>query len=209
MSLVRKPLGAVIGVLILAALMSCGGPMAPSSTPGQASFVASYVAPVRGTQLDPASAMKVWPFGVPGGDHPAGHPGIDFFLVLGADVMADQSGTISNITESVYAGESGIDVQHNDGYTSYITGFFQQLLVTKGQKVSAGQVIATAAPFGGSGPASFHWGIVDNNKNVYCPADFLPADVRAAMQTWLDQSSYDNKSAYPKLCNPCPSSGCR
>jgi murein DD-endopeptidase MepM/ murein hydrolase activator NlpD len=208
----RAPHGtgrAVILLQMTVGLASCGGPTAPSSTPGGASFTASYVAPMRANQLDPASAMKVWPYGVPGGDHPNGHPGIDFFLVLGADVLADQSGTVSNISASVYAGEQGIDLQHSDGYTSYITGFFQQVLVTKGQKVSQGQLIAKAAPFGGAGPASFHWGVVDNTKAVYCPADFLPADVRATMQAWLDQSTYDNKAAYQSLCNPCPAGGCR
>lgn len=203
-----------LGLAMIAASMpvwlaACGGPTAPSSAPGSASFTASYVAPMRASQLDPASAMKVWPFGVPGGDHPNGHPGIDFFLQVGADVLADQSGTITNVNASFYAGEVGIDLQHGDGYTTYLTGFYQQVLVSKGQKVSQGQVIAKAAPFGGSGPASFHWGIVDTAKTVYCPADFLPADVRATMQAWLDQSTYDNKAAYPSLCNPCPPSGCR
>lgn len=195
------------GALFVAA--GCGHPASPSSSP--ASAAASFGLPVNLSQIDPGNSMKVWPYGVQGGDHPNGHPGLDFMLVIGADVRADQSGTISQISSSTYAGETGIDITHADGWTTYITGFFQTISVAKGQKVSQGQVIATAAPFGlgSTGSASFHWQIVDSSKRAYCPADFLPADLRAQVQQLLDQSSYPNKDQFPALCNPCPAGGCR
>jgi len=194
----------------LAALLvaGCNGsPAGPSGPPPQ-----TYAVPVVVAQLDPTNSMKIWPFGIAGGDHPNGHPGIDFFVVTGGDVLADSRGTVAEVTSSVYPGEMSIGVRHGDGWKSFYTGFFQSIKVAAGQSVAAGQVLATAAPFGlgSTGPASYHWGIIaEDTRQAACPADFLSPDDRARLQALLDQSSYPDKDRYPLLCNPCPPGGCR
>jgi len=201
----------VSAIVALAVASACKGPAAPSTAPGAAGFSPNFSAPISFAQIDQTASMTIWPFGVQAGDHPNGHPGIDFFLIVGANVLADAAGTISDISNSYYAGEVGINIRHADGYTTYITGYFESIKVTKGQAVTQGQVIATAARWGTTttGPASFHWGIVDASQKAYCPADFVPADVRAQMQALLDQSSFPEKPQFPLLCNACPAGGCR
>ena len=172
----------------------------------------TYSAPFRLSQVDGSGGMKVWPYGVSGGDHPNGHPGIDFFLAVGADVLADANGTVSDVSSSMYPGEKSIAVSHGDGWRSYFTGYFQDIVVVRGTSVSAGQLLGHAAPFGGgAGAASYHWGVVEDTRagNPRCPADFLrPAD-RQVVQRMLDESNYPEKERFPLLCNPCGAGGCR
>lgn len=62
-----------------------------------------YALPISLSEIDTTSPMKLWPYGVQGGDHPSGHPGIDFVLVVGGSVLADQKGTIIDVASSVTA----------------------------------------------------------------------------------------------------------
>ena len=195
----------VLGVAVT--IGACGGaPTAPTDV-----AFSKYGLPVNLSQIDTTSSMLLWPYGVQGGDHPNGHPGIDFTLQVGADVLADQSGKVIDITNSVFAGEVGITVRHEDGWKSFFTGFFQTVIVSKGQSVSRGQVIAKVDRWNGAGAASYHWGIAvdDKSEAVSCPGEFVSADDRAAMQRLLDNSSFPDKARYPLVCNPCPAGGCR
>ena len=195
-------------VLLLAglALTGCSGPTSPSSQD-----FAKYNLPINLSQVDVASPLKLWPYGVQGGDHPNGHPGIDLTLVVGGDVIADQKGTVIDVATSVNPGERGITVRHGDGWKSYFTGFFQGINVTKGQSISQGQVLGRVDRFNGNGIAAFHWGVArdDSSEQVSCPAEFVSAQSRAALQQLLDQSTYPEKARFPLLCNACPAGGCR
>jgi murein DD-endopeptidase MepM/ murein hydrolase activator NlpD len=111
----------------------------------------------------------------------------------------------------VNAGEIGITLRHDDGWQSYFTGFYQSVSVSKGQSVSQGHVLGKIDRFNGSGMAGFHWGVARDNSSeqVSCPADFVSADARSAMQQLLDQSTFPEKARFPLLCNACPAGGCR
>lgn len=186
----------------------CGGPTSPTDL----AFV-RYALPINLSEIDPASPLKLWPYGVQGGSHPNGHPGIDFFLVVGGSVLADQKGMIIDVANSVSPGEIGITLRHDDGWKSYFTGYYTSVAVSKGQSVSQGQVLGRIARFGfaGDGLASFHWGIARNDsaEQVSCPVEFVSPDTRATMQKLLNESTYVEKARFPLLCNPCPAGGCR
>jgi hypothetical protein len=199
----RLVLGALLAVFAL--LTACGGPN-PTTPSGSENFIL----PVRLSQIDDSAEMKIWPYGVPGGDHPHGHPGIDFTLIVGADILADQDGKVTAVSASVYPGEIGITIRHDGGWSSYLTGFYQTVNVTEGERVVQWQVVGTIDHFGDpSAPASIHWGIVNRDRTAFCPADFVSSDLRAQLQQLLDQSQYLEKVQYPLLCNPCPADGCR
>ena len=195
--------GQIALVILIGLAAGCGKLLGPSSSsPAVAGH--DFQLPISMSQIDPSTDTAIWPYGAKGNEHPAGHPGIDFLLIPGGDVLADQSGTVSEISQNA-GGEKGVVVRHGDGWLSYYTGNFLSLSVSTGQSVTAGQLIGKAAQFGGIGPASWHWGIADeNSKQTSCPADFLDTTARAQLQALLDRSAVPGKDQTPLLCNPCP-----
>lgn len=146
-----------------------------------------------------ASVTNIWPFGARGGDHPEGHPGIDFDAAAGTPILAAGDGTIFWIGDSVYPGEKSIVIHHGFGDTYYTT-YFQAIAVATGQRVAAGQLIADLERWPGRSTGALHFGVGIAAKNV-CPYDYLSAAAKAELDALLARASYPGKAKYPLICN--------
>ncbi|MBR5950272.1 MAG: M23 family metallopeptidase [Actinomycetaceae bacterium] len=99
----------------------------------------------------------------------AGHRGVDISLEAGSEVLAAGDGVV------IYAGKlndrSLISIEHADGIRTTYEPVSPS--VTKGDKVSAGQVIGTLDE-GHCGPKScLHWGAKHGKDNYIDPLSLL------------------------------------
>ncbi|MDR0668047.1 MAG: M23 family metallopeptidase [Prevotellaceae bacterium] len=75
------------------------------------------------------------------------HTGIDFIAAMGVDVMATANGTVVVVERSMRDYGNKIVIDHENGYTT-VYAHLNTILVTKGQRVTRGQVIATVGNSG-------------------------------------------------------------
>jgi hypothetical protein len=172
----------------------------------------TLVLPISPAQMNYGSQV-LWPFGVQGGGHPHGHPGIDFYSVPGADVVATAPGRVAQIIDEPAEPElrqKNIKIEHGGGQTYYI-GTFRTISVSVGDYVKQGQKIGVLGPIP-TGTMSYgfmHWGVgTRTSQTSVCPRDYLSPSDQAALDRLQQLSSYLEKSQYPLICNPCPAGGC-
>ena len=92
------------------------------------------------------------------------HKGIDIGAAYGADIIAAADGTVKAATYSSSAGNY-VMIDHGGGlYTVYMHA--SSLLVSEGQKVTAGQVIAKVGSTGISTASHLHFGVSLNGSYV-------------------------------------------
>jgi hypothetical protein len=129
-----------------------------------------------------AGKGSLWPFGVHGGAHPEGHPGIDFILdsaAAGGDiaVKASFSAEIISITpETDFPGSSCIVL---DSACVEVNLCHVRLdpALKKGGSVARGQPLGTVGLSESEGRYALHFGAYSGrNADLVCPADFLDPD---------------------------------
>lgn len=98
------------------------------------------------------------------------HKGIDIGAASGSDIVAASAGTVSYAGYSKGAGNY-ITVDHGNGIST-IYMHCSSLVAKRGQKVSAGQVIAKVGSTGYSTGPHLHFG-VSKNGNYVSPWDYL------------------------------------
>lgn len=150
--------------------------------------------------IQASAVSNIWPFGARGGDHPEGHPGIDFEAASGTPIMAAAEGSVTWIGDSVYAGEQSIMIHSEDLGDHFYTTYFQTIVVATGQHVSQGQRIADLALWPGMKVGALHFGLKRSNVDV-CPYDYMTDAAKAELDELLRKASYDDKSTYPLICN--------
>ena len=99
------------------------------------------------------------------------HNGIDMACAQGTPIYATRAGTVT--TASYQAGGAGnyVSINHGDGFAS-IYMHMTHYVVSKGQAVSAGQVIGYMGSTGISTGSHLHFGIMYNGKYVN-PANYV------------------------------------
>ena len=99
------------------------------------------------------------------------HYGVDLAAPEGRPIYATRAGTVSIAS---YDGECGyyVQINHGDGYKS-IYMHMTHYVVSKGQKVSQGQVIGYCGSTGKSTGPHLHFGISKNGSYVN-PAHYIP-----------------------------------
>src|SRR5271157_118853 len=114
----------------------------------------SIALPVNPAQLDYSGASYlIWPYGVKGGDHPEGHPGIDFSWNFSGPIHAACDAIITSITpNNNHPGTFEVDTVPI-GYP-FTTVVYDEVLnlsasTTVLATVKQGDVIAHAQPVGG------------------------------------------------------------
>jgi hypothetical protein len=123
-----------------------------------------------------------WPFGAHGGNHPEGHPGIDFFLDA-ADaqgdipVKASFSAAILSITpETEFPGSSCI-VMDSACVEVNLCHVALDPALKVGDQVERGQILGTVGLIASENRYSLHFGTYSgNDADLACPADFLDPD---------------------------------
>lgn len=129
-----------------------------------------------------AGKGSLWPFGVHGGAHPEGHPGIDF-LLDSADargdiaVKASFSAEIISITpETDYPGSSCI-VMDSACVEVNLCHVRLDPDLKEGGKVARGRRLGTVGLIESEGRYALHFGAYSGvDANLACPADFLDPD---------------------------------
>lgn len=102
---------------------------------------------IRAIVEDPSNKVEwkthnlIWPYNIKGGDHPKGHPGIDFSGPDSCEIKAIHDGAITWVGKYVNT-ESGWVI--NEKIDSNISATYQLVsipIVVEGQKVTKGQTI--------------------------------------------------------------------
>lgn len=129
-----------------------------------------------------AAGGSIYPFGIHGGNHPEGHPGIDLFLPATESngdiaVKASFSAAILSITpESGFPGGSCI-VLDSACVEVNLCHVVLDPALKPGDRVSRGQKLGTVAFVPAENRYSLHFGTYSGqNADLRCPADFLDPD---------------------------------
>jgi len=149
--------------------------------------------------------MGIWPFGVKGGDHPLGHPGIDIEAKAGTPVRAMGGGSLGKPGISGHYDYETLSIFHENNFETYYTGNMRDFTFETGGRVKAGDIIAYYDK-----DESIHYGL--QRKEPYesvCPVDYLSESARADLEELFLKAHYQEKDEFPLLCNPCPEGGCR
>jgi murein DD-endopeptidase MepM/ murein hydrolase activator NlpD len=162
----------------------------------------------------------IWPYGVQGGDHPHGHPGIDFESEVGNPILAVDDGIITVLQTNV--GEYGEDtlsfISDSLGsyYEIYYTGSLTDFQVQEGDRVNRGDILAYyrawREPDGtvlDSGYIHFevHTRSIEQGGSN-CPYNFMNDEAKRELDELLSNSTYEEKPMFPLICNACPEGGC-
>jgi hypothetical protein len=112
------------------------------------------------------------PFGMRGGaaNVKGNHPGVDFGVSVGSPVYALQDGTVTVTGNEAKGYGYWIEIDHGDKKTRY--AHLKQILVSRGQAVKAGQMIAKSGSTGNSTGPHLHFEVLVNGKKVN-PAPYL------------------------------------
>ncbi len=176
--------------------------------------------PVMILPISPLESMTtgqvIWPFGVQGGGHPNGHPGIDFQTVIGASVFAAATARLARIEDDFTDGAAQkLLMFETPGYQIVYIGSMVNITVAPGDFVNRGQKIAELSRFG-AGAATYgflHWGINPRSSDQFgtnfCPYDALSSEGQRQLEALFARSTYFLQDRFPLICNPCPSGGCR
>jgi murein DD-endopeptidase MepM/ murein hydrolase activator NlpD len=99
------------------------------------------------------------------------HQGLDISVPIGTEIRAASNG---KVVKSGWISGFGktIVIDHGEGIET-LYGHNSSLLVSIGQKVSTGQIIARAGSTGKSTGSHLHFGVLDNDKPVD-PMQYLP-----------------------------------
>ena len=182
--------------------------------------VAEQALPINIVLILPISASQInsmlWPFGVQGGGHPNGHPGIDLGAVLGASVFASANGKVREVSDRSLDSpemEKVIIIDHARYQSAYV-GSLTRITVQAGDFVVQGQKLGELEGFqGGKQSYGFlHWGLstfLTSDPASVCPYNFTAADGKTVLEQLFSRSTYSERSQFPLLCNPCPAGGCR
>jgi murein DD-endopeptidase MepM/ murein hydrolase activator NlpD len=184
-----------------------------------------FILPVRAADVSFRQG-GIWPFGARGGDHPEGHPGIDFEALPGTAVLAAADGSVGFVGVAGHYDFHTISIGHRGAgvlFDTFYTGPLKDIRVRKGDQVRAGQIIARydISQSGGSPQVvgTLHFGISkkaphavgepSSEGEAVCPADYLTPKAQRELNTLFARARYDRQQEFPILCNPCPPSGCR
>lgn len=104
----------------------------------------------------------------------SGHRGVDIYAAIGTPIYAAENGVV---TSSVWAGNGDdrgnyVIIQGDSGYTTYYY-HNSELLVSAGQRVTAGDMIAYSGMTGRAYGPHCHFG-VSVGGTYFNPTDFLP-----------------------------------
>lgn len=136
-----------------------GGPTDTSQVNSQ-----GWAMPIKGATW----TSDFGPRSSPGGVGSTYHQGDDLAAACGTPIFAAHDGTVSNIVWNDPSGGNIVQVDHGDGHTrsEYLHMTKAGVLVTKGQKVKAGDQIAKVGNEGHSTGCHLHFQILLDNKLV-------------------------------------------
>lgn len=168
----RRPLGAA-AVLAIAGTLLAGGATLGVATASAAPQSVQAAASVHqfgssSTVVQPVSGVLTSPYGPRDGSH---HNGVDIGANLGTPIYSAAAGKVISAGPASGFGQ-WVRVQHNDG-TITVYGHVDTYLVSVGQRVAAGQQIATVGNRGQSTGPHLHFEV------------WNPSGAQVDPQVWL------------------------
>lgn len=145
-------------------------PRQNTTAPGQTIEAGKMLWPVGGSDGGFIEELVWWKGGY------SGHRGIDIAAPYGTDVYAAHNGVV--IAAVYNGGDNGgrgnyVVIQGDDGYTTYYY-HNSEVFAEKGQRVTAGDLIAAVGQTGRAWGNHLHFG-VSVGENYLDPVDFLPS----------------------------------
>ena len=150
-----------------------------------------------------ATTFCIWPYGVHGGGHPEGHPGIDFEYVAGSDVIAAAAGEVLSVSLNEYhlpdvlytiiqEARPGVHVIYDEVVDV-------EPSVTVGAVLASGDVIGS--PYDTGSFHMIHFGLRAGGEFL-SPADYLDRSAQAQFDTFWSIACYQEEAAEPLHSNP-------
>ncbi|WP_427160956.1 M23 family metallopeptidase [Aliinostoc sp. HNIBRCY26] len=104
------------------------------------------------------------------------HEGIDIAGPIGTPIMAAAAGTVIKVGWDEWGLGNAVEIKHSDGSVT-VYGHNSSLLVSKGQQVQQGQIIAKMGSTGNSTGSHLHFEIYPNGKVASDPQRLLASPV--------------------------------
>jgi hypothetical protein len=145
----------------------------------------------------------LWPYGVHGGGHPEGHPGLDFEYAVGAKVIASTAGPIVVIRQNtshlpailwsvVQEPRPGFKVIYDE-----VANLPPSIVV--GTVLAEGDVVGD--PYDKTTFRSNHLGVMVLGEHL-CPSDYWHTTAQAQMDAFWPQCFFAEEPAEPRMHNP-------
>jgi murein DD-endopeptidase MepM/ murein hydrolase activator NlpD len=93
------------------------------------------------------------------------HEGVDFSAPIGTEIYATGNGEVVKIVKSKRAYGNNVLIDHGFGFQTFYS-HCDEIMVTKGQKVKRGQVIATVGNTGKSTAPHLHYEVRKNGRPI-------------------------------------------
>lgn len=166
-----------------------------------------------------SKSQGIWPYGIAGGDHPHGHPGIDFEADEGIPILAVDDGEIINVQEQLgeYKEETISLISDSLGkeFEIYYTGSMKNIQVKEGDRVKRGDIIAYFRPWEENNMVLengiIHFEVFNKKLGKggsRCPYEYMTEKAQQELIELHEDSKYMERDEFPLLCNPCPEGGC-
>lgn len=170
--------------------------------------------PVVGSpvDLDKLGGDYIWPYGVHGGGHPEGHPGIDFVSTTRLVVTSPVRGVVKKIGETTVsngaAGGKKLEIIANGNLSVGITHVELDAGIEEGTTVSKGQRLGTQTQDGTNNRFVVHFDTSFKGK-IICPIEFMDdgsvSKIGSSTKdsgTLMSKAVYNESGTEGKICNP-------
>ncbi|MFH7027374.1 MAG: M23 family metallopeptidase [Heteroscytonema crispum UTEX LB 1556] len=120
------------------------------------------------------------------------HEGIDIASASGTPIIAAASGTVTKAGWDDWGLGNEIEIKHPNGSVT-VYGHNRRLLVSKGQQVNQGQVIAEMGSTGNSTAPHLHFEVHPNGRVAVNPLDFLPSSTASKVTPQQKAANNQNR----------------
>lgn len=140
---------------------------------------------VKASLIQPNSSVEttlIWPTSgtVSQGFRKYQHEGIDIAGTIGTPIFAAASGTVVKAGWDDWGLGNFIEIKHPDGSVT-VYGHNRRLLVSKGQEVNQGQIIAEMGSTGNSTAPHLHFEVYKNSRLAVDPMGILSSSTTAKL----------------------------
>ena len=151
-------------------------PVAPVEAPAEPEILGQTVFPVEGTMLRSYS-MDHLSYNATTRDWRT-HDGVDFAAAAGSQVLAAADGVVESVFDDDFLGKT-VTVRHPEGYVTRYANLAEEVLVSAGQSVKAGEALGTvgnSALLELAQDSHLHFAVFHNGLSVD-PEEFLKQNV--------------------------------
>ncbi len=135
------------------------------------------------SKTSPAQTTFIWPTqGLISQNFHKYHEGIDIAGASGTPIVAAASGTVIKAGWDDWGLGNAIEIKHDDGSIT-IYGHNRRLLVSKGQKITQGQMIAEMGSTGNSTAPHLHFELLPDGDLATNPRSLLPPLIAGKIPT--------------------------